>query len=111
MQKEDVWENLQQFGKERNCDVLILMGLKELDEGIRRDIGLVPLRDSDLAKAIFNALCIENGDYLKLAKKPNDLLTAKQGYLFEQGNIKASRKQILPIVQKALNNLNKTDLK
>lgn len=112
MKKDDVWESIQQFGKERNCEVLILMGMKELDDGIRRDIGFVPLRDSALAKTIFNILCVENADYLKLEEKSNELLTSKQVYLFEQRNIRASRKQILPIVQKALKyDLNKTELK
>lgn len=76
--------------------------MKELSTGgIRRDMGLVPLRDSDLTKRIMNELCIENRE-LQLKEKANDVVGSVQGRLFEQENIKASRKQILPIVQKAL---------
>lgn len=98
-------ESLQHFGNERNCDMLVLMGMKELNTGgIRRDIGLVPLRDSDLTKQIINRLSIENREYLKLREKTNDIIRFMQGQIYEQENVKASRKQILPIVQKVLEN-------
>lgn len=100
VQKENVMESLQQFGNERNCDILVLMGMKELESGgIRRDVGLIALRDSELAKKVINELSTKNREYLMLENKVCDLL---QGQLFEQQNVKASRKQILPIVQKVL---------
>lgn len=80
------------------------MGVKELEVGgIRRDFAVVPLSDTNLAKRILNALTVDNGEYLQLEKKPNHILTARNVQLFEQGNVKASRKQILPIIQKVLN--------
>lgn len=100
VQKENALESLRHFGNERNCDILVLMGMKELETGcIRRDIGLLPLRDTELAKKVINELCTKNREYLLLENKACDLL---QGRLFEQKNVKASRKQILPIVQKVL---------
>lgn len=100
MQKENVLESLQQFGNERNCDILVLMGMKELKTGgIRRDMGLLPLRNTELSTKVINKLSVENREFLELKNKPCDLL---QGQLFEQQNVKASRKQILPIIQKIL---------
>lgn len=100
MRKENVWESLQQFGNERNCDFLVLMGMKEVETGrIRRDIGLVPLRDSKLVKR----LLVDNGEYLDLLEKTHNLHDSTKIQLFEQKNVKASRKQILPIIQKAMN--------
>lgn len=91
---------MEKFSGERNCDVLILMGMKELETGgIRRDIAMVPIRESAFAKKIVEKLCRENREYLKLVDKNSDLLS---GRLFEQQNVKVSRKQILPIIQKVL---------
>lgn len=83
--------------------MLILMGIKELESGgVRRDIGLLLLRDSDVGKQIQNELCITNRDYLQLDEKCSDIFGSVQGLLFEQNNIRASRKQILPIIQNVL---------
>lgn len=103
LQRGDALESLQKFGEEKNCDMLVLMGLKEIEDGgIRRDIGLLPLKDSDLNKQIMNELCIVHQDYLQLEAKSSDLFGLVKGVLFEQKNLKASRKQILPIIQKIL---------
>lgn len=80
------------------------MGMKELESGgIRRDLGLVILHESKLTEDVVKALSIENAEYLQLQEKTSDFAKPKQIRIFEQLNIKASRKQILPIVQKVLN--------
>lgn len=100
VQKENVLESLQQFGNQRNCDILVLMGMKELETGgIRRDIGFYVLRENEITNKVITGLSITNGEYLDLENKVCDQL---QGRLFEQQNVKASRKQILPIIQKIL---------
>lgn len=77
--------------------------MKELDGGgIQRDIGLFPLRQSDFTERLVNAVAIENRDYLQLERKCSDILNSEIGQLYEQKNLKASRKQILPIIQKIL---------
>lgn len=77
--------------------------MKELDGGgIRRDIGLFPLRQSALTEQLVNAVSIENREYLQLNRKCGDILSSEVGQLYEQRNLKASRKQILPIIQKIL---------
>lgn len=96
-------ESLQKFGDEQKCDMLVLMGLKELESGdVRRDIGLMVLRDSDVGKQIQNEVCITNREYLQLEEKCSDIFGSVQGLLFEQKNIRASRKQIMPIIQTVL---------
>lgn len=95
---------MQQFGKELNCDMLVLMGLIELpDGGIRRDIGLVPLRESQLTQQIVNELSVKNREYLQLKDKSSDSIKSAQCALYEQQNVTASRKQILPIIQVIIN--------
>lgn len=77
--------------------------MKELDSGgFRRDIGLIPLCHSDFTKQLINAVSIENRDYLELEQKCSEILNSAHGHLFEQKNLKASRKQILPIIQNIL---------
>lgn len=89
---------MKKFGNERNCDMVVLMGMKELENGdIRRDIGLILLNDSELNKQIQQELTILNRDYLQLEDKNSELFSSVQ--LFEQKNIRASRKQILPIIK------------
>lgn len=80
------------------------MGMKELKTGgIRRDLGLVILNETNLTRKVVNALTIEHADILQLQEKTSDLLNSEHIRIFEQHNIKASRKQILPIVQTVLN--------
>lgn len=103
MEKPDVWNSLQHFGSARDCDFLVLMGMKELvTGGIRRDFALIPLRNPNLGNEIMNKLSVENGEYLQLEEKSNTLLSSVNGRLFEQKNVKASRKQILPIIRSVL---------
>lgn len=81
----------------------MLIGLKQLESGgIRRDIGLFPLHDSELTTQLINALSIKNRDYFQFEQKCSDIISSAQGSLFEQKNLKASRKQIMPIIQKIL---------
>lgn len=96
-------KSLEEFGIEHNCSLLVLIGMKELDiGGIRRDIGLFPLHQSDLTKQLINAVSVENQHYLQLNQKCGDILSSELGHLYEQNNLKASRKQILPIIQQIL---------
>lgn len=82
---------------------MVLMGMQELKTGgIRRDLGLVILHESNLTEQVVNALSVESAEYLQLEEKTSELLNSKHIRIFEQQNIKASRKQILPIIQKTL---------
>lgn len=79
----------------------MLIGLTELESGFRRDIGLFALHDSDLTRQLIQALSIENREYLQLVEKCSRNMLSSI-HLYEQSNLKASRKQILPIIQKML---------
>lgn len=69
----------------------------------RRDLGIVILRDSQLAKDLVKAISVDNAEYLQLEEKTSDLVNPEQIRMFEQNNVLASRKQIFPIVQQVLN--------
>lgn len=103
IRKERAWESLEKFGDELDCNIVVLMGMQELKTGgIRRDLGLVILHESKLTEQVVKALSVESAEYLQLQEKTSELLNSKHIRIFEQQNIKASRKQILPIIQKIL---------
>lgn len=100
---EHAIDTLKEFAGKNNCSLLVLIGLKELDDGhFRRDIGLVPIRNSDFTQKLINAVSTDNREYLQLEEKCTDHLSSSHGQLFEQKNLTATRKQILPIIQKFL---------
>lgn len=105
IKRENVWESLQQFGQENNVEIIVLMGHKKDKEANRkrRDLGIVILRDSQLAKDLVKAISVDNAEYLQLEEKTSDLVNPEQIRMFEQNNVLASRKQIFPIVQQVLN--------
>lgn len=109
MQREKVLENLHLFGKEKCCDAIVLMGMKEIENnGIRRDIGLIGLRENTCVTKILENLLESTEPNLEL--KPKGIHNAELsalpfGRFFDQLNLKASRKQVLPIVQKTIDSL------
>lgn len=107
MQKENAVESLQQFGNAHNCELIVLMGMKEIENNsIRRDLGLITLKVNPLAAKILNNLLNSKEPDLQL--KPKEISnTLAYARFFEQINIRASRKQILPIVQKTIDFLSK----
>lgn len=68
----------------------------------RRDLGIVILRDSQLAQDLVKAITVDNAENLQLEEKTSDLIKPEQMRMFEQNNVSASRKQIFPIVQQVL---------
>lgn len=107
MQKENAFDSLLEFAEVRNCDVLVLMGMKQIaNDEIRRDLATLQLRDGEFSIDLVQEITTNNKMYLDLQQKDSvytvELLKEKAFTLFEQRNVKASRKQILPIVQKVL---------
>lgn len=74
------------------------MGKTYNDVVLHKDIGLLILRDNEQMNCLVNKLTVENKDYLSLIKKTTNILI-----VYEQLNVKVTRKQILPIIQKSLN--------
>lgn len=101
---ENVWIYLTQFAIQRKCYIILLMGVRKQASGeIRRDLALIQMQESEVGKRIIAALA-ENGEFLQLKQKELNSPNSIECQLFEQENVRASRKQVLPIVQKVLDN-------
>lgn len=102
---ENVWEHLTQFAQQRKCYIILLMGVKKQPSGeVRRDLALIQMQESDVGKRIVTALA-EMADFLQLKQKDLNSPDSVQCQLFEQKNVQISRKKVLPIIQKVLDNL------
>lgn len=78
------------------------MGVKKQPSGkIRRDLALIQMQESEVGKRIVAALA-EKAEFLQLKQKELNSPDSIKCQLFEQQNVQASRKQVLPIVQKVL---------
>lgn len=94
-------ENLLKFAEIHQCDVIVLMGMKVVDGIVSRDVGVVNIKDHLLFDKIIERLTNENS-LLCLMEERIDFLDGK---FFAQSNVKASRKQILPMVKNVLDEL------
>ncbi|XP_063700889.1 exopolyphosphatase PRUNE1 [Culicoides brevitarsis] len=99
VKKENSEEKLREFAEENNCDVILLMGLKIIDGVIHRDLGLINIRDEKLFEKVSEALQNYNPS-LQLEARSN--ISFMSGQFFKQLNLKASRKQILPLTKAVL---------
>lgn len=100
-----MWSQLRRFAKEKSSDIVVLMGVKKSPSGdIRRDLALVRFNEAPHCKRIIDAITLEHSEFLQLKKKSVITPDSIECHLFEQENVKASRKQVLPIVQKILDN-------
>lgn len=95
-------ENLLKFAEINQCDVVVLMGMKVVDGIVSRDLGVVNIKDHRLFDKIIERLENENSS---LALVPQEGLDFLDGKFYTQNNVKASRKQILPMVKKLLDEL------
>lgn len=105
MTKRDVDTNLIQFGQQHNCDGIVLMGMKVHEDGsVERDLGIITLKSSKITDGILNALTSSQEPNLRLEE---NLVSSNvpKCYFFKQKNLRASRKQILPIVQRVIDEL------
>ncbi|XP_058115949.1 exopolyphosphatase PRUNE1 [Anopheles ziemanni] len=90
-------EHLSEFAGATKSNVVVLLGMKVLPDGsVRRDIGVVPINDETLSEKICTAL-LENEEMdFGLEKIPPT--TPCAGTFYQQHNLKASRKQLMPII-------------
>lgn len=82
------------FAQELNCDVVVLMGMKLTGGKIQRDLAIVNVRNAPLF-----AECKRHLEG-SLDFQFEQVGTFMGGPVYEQHNIKLSRKQILPILNK-----------
>lgn len=87
-------ENVLRFGNELKCDVVVLMGMQITEGRVLRDLAIVNITNTSLfadCKRELEAAC----DFQFQA-----VGTFMGGPVYKQTNIKLSRKQVLPILNK-----------
>lgn len=89
-------ENLLKFADTHQCDVIVLMGMKVVNGTVSRDVGVVNIKDHRLFDKIIDRLTNENS---LLSLVPEEGIDFLDGKFYAQNNVKASRKQILPMVK------------
>lgn len=94
IQMPNAESNLKEFASEHNLDVVILMGLKIIDGQVYRDLGVFNFKNEHLTQLIIDQLLSNN---LQLERWQD--IHFLNGQLYQQQNLKASRKQILPLTK------------
>lgn len=103
-EEEDASDAIISFGKNKNCDLIIIMGLTHTEDGeIRRDMGIFPIKETPINNTIIEKLQSRDELDLDLAIKDLEMVNLPLAKIFEQKNVRASRKQIMPIIQGILN--------
>lgn len=88
------------FKEIHHSDLIVLMGMLIMQNGdVRRDLAVIPIGSMELFHAAVETLHNCTTVSLQLEPKRLELNGCR---LFEQKNIKASRKQILPLLQTML---------
>lgn len=103
IEKNDAYAAIKKFAESHKCDVVVLMGMMEVDvDSIRRDLAVISLSGGNLGKKIVETLSHCKDPDLMLQEVAST--RSFNGMVhYEQRNVKASRKQILPMVQDVLN--------
>lgn len=96
LQMPDVITTLKEYINDNKCSVLVLMGL-EAKNCVQRDLAIYSLNNCNLKTKIKESLL----SFKMLDLQEEDLNITGMSY-FVQGNNKASRKQILPIIKAVL---------
>lgn len=94
-------ENFRKFADIHGCDVIVLMGMKVVGGQVLRDVGIVNIKDRRLFDNVVDRLSKDS--LLKLSV--DDRIDFLDGKFYVQNNVKASRKQILPMVKNVLDEL------
>ncbi|CRK98355.1 CLUMA_CG011715, isoform A [Clunio marinus] len=97
---ENAAENVRKFAEDEKIDVVFMMGMAPKAESIERFLGVINIKNSSLFTAILNAINEMKDPNLQLTPKDVDFMS---GLFYMQENIKASRKQILPVIKNLLN--------
>lgn len=120
IEMENAAANVRIFAERNNVDVVVLMGMHPKGDSVERFIGVINIKN----EALFNGVsCREKDIFFKSFKNifhqvikamlsmrnPNLQLECKpadfmSGTFYQQMNVKASRKQILPVIKQILNN-------
>ncbi|XP_014476732.1 PREDICTED: protein prune homolog isoform X2 [Dinoponera quadriceps] len=98
--RENAKEMIEKFGIDKNCTVIVLIGLDVSDGRISRDIAVFSILCDQLGNDIIQALTSStqpplNIDLVKEIREERYSIC-----LYKIGNLEVTRKQILPIVQR-----------
>ncbi|XP_055371497.1 exopolyphosphatase PRUNE1 [Condylostylus longicornis] len=96
--KMDNAENyVKEFSESQNCSIIVLMGMKIVEGSVERDLGIININNRELFENIVNG--IRNCKEPNLNVEEYENCKFLNGVFFRQNNVKASRKQILPLVK------------
>ncbi|XP_014600781.1 PREDICTED: protein prune homolog isoform X1 [Polistes canadensis] len=93
---------VEKFTESRKCMVAILMGIALKNDHVTRDIAVFSLLTNGLENKIINALLESSEPPLELTLEKRIEEEKYNLFYYKQGNVCASRKQILPIVRETL---------
>lgn len=93
-------ENLKKFGETVGSQVILLMGMIVTGADVQRDLALVNGGDAALFSKILERLI--TAEHLQLLEVDFKFVGTK---VYRQKNIKASRKQVLPIVKQIVDQM------
>ncbi|XP_015171680.1 PREDICTED: protein prune homolog [Polistes dominula] len=93
---------VEKFLESRKCMLAILMGLVLKNDHVTRDIAVFSLLTNGLENKIIKALLESSQPPLELTLEKRIEEEKYNVFYYKQGNIRASRKQILPIVRETL---------
>lgn len=95
--------NLVTFAQRQRCSIVVLMGMKVVDQVPHRDLAVVKLNDDHLAvysQIIRDVVAAEDLDVEEV-----NSVAFLEARIFKQHNVKGSRKQVLPLVQTIVDRL------
>ncbi|CAO1356218.1 unnamed protein product [Diamesa serratosioi] len=92
-------ENLKRFVEKNDIDVICLMSMKTENGTVTRDFGIVDIKNKQLFDNI--QLAVENHQTPNLGLTRTNI-SFLDGIFYNQSNVKASRKQILPVIKEIL---------
>lgn len=92
------FESFAEFCRAQECKVIVPMGLVTRGEKVFREVGVFAVEDSRLQKALVDKL--KGTKDLLLTEIENKNMNGL--ILFSQGNVKASRKHIVPILSEVI---------
>lgn len=99
---ETAGNDLKSFATIFEVDLFIFVGFVPNDDSFEKQLGFINTGDAELFDRVYDAVLTMKTPDLLLEKMDVDFLGGK---FYRQKNLKASRKQILPVVQSVLNEM------
>lgn len=96
----DAAENIKIFAQQESVDVVMFMGMKPINDSVERHLAVIDIKNQILYDDIIKTVESMKNPDLKLAL--NKHIKFLDGKFYNQGNLKASRKQILPVIRNLL---------